>query len=96
MNGTTIKELCDYISHGHEAEFKYKDELYVLQSEVADGKSYLVIWKCEPDSICICRCEIPNNDTITQDLTDKVLNEKCFEGKSFYEIESEVTIENIF
>ena len=32
----------------------------------------------------------------TLGMTDKVLNEKCFEGKSFYEIESEVTIENIF
>lgn len=91
-----MEELKDRLVNGHEAEFKYKDELYVLQSEVADGKSYLVIWKCEPDSICICRCEIPNNDTITQDLTDIVLNEKCFDGKSFYEIESEVTIENIF
>ena len=96
MIGTTIKELCDYISQGHEAEFKYMDELYVLQSEVTDGEPYLVIWKCEQNSACICRYKIPNHDTITQDLIDKVLNERCFNGKSFYEIEAEITVENIF
>ena len=39
---------------------------------------------------------ISSQDIITQDLIDKVLNEKCFDGKSFYEIESDVTVENIF
>ena len=32
----------------------------------------------------------------TVDYVDKVLNEKCFNGKNFYEIESDVTVENIF
>ena len=97
MNGITMKELCDYISQGHEAEFTYNNEKYVIQPEVDNnGKTYLVIWNCESDSACICRYSIPNQDIITQDLIDKVLNEKCFEGKSFYEIESDVTVENIF
>jgi len=96
MIGITIKELCDYISQGHEVEFKYENNQYILQPEVIDGKEYLVIWNCEQDAACICRYEIPNQDVITQDLIDIVLNERCFAGKSFYEIESDVTVENIF
>lgn len=96
MIGITMKELCNYISQGHEAEFTYKNERYVIQPEVDNGKSYLVIWNCENDSACICRYGIPNHETISQDFIDRVLNEKCFDGKSFYEIESEITVDNIF
>lgn len=91
-----MKELCDYISQGHEAEFTYKKEKYVIQSEVANGKSYLVIWNYEEDGVCICRYSVPNNGVISQDLVDLVLNKKCFGGKSFYEIESDITVDNIF
>lgn len=96
MNGITIKELCDYISRGHEAEFRYKDSLYVKQPEVTDDKAYLVIWSCDKDGICICRYYILNQGIIAEDLIAKVLNEKCFDGKSFYEIKSDVTVKNIF
>lgn len=96
MKGITMTDLYDYISQGHEAEFTYKDTLYVIQPEVVNNKPYLVIWNCEKDGSCICRYSIPNQDIITQDLIDKVLNEKCFDGKNFYEIESDVTVENIF
>ena len=96
MSGITMKQLCDYISQGHEVEFTYNNEKYVIQPEVTNGKSYLVIWNCEEDGVCICRYSIPNHETISQDLIDLVLNEKCFDGKSFYEIESEITVDNIF
>lgn len=96
MKSITMTDLYDYISQGDEAEFTYKDTLYVMQPEVVDNKSYLVIWNCEKDGSCICRYSIMNQDIITQDLIDKVLNEKCFNGKNFYEIESDVTVENIF
>lgn len=29
MSGITMKELCDYISQGHEVEFTYNNEKYV-------------------------------------------------------------------
>lgn len=96
MIGTTMKKLCDYISQGHEAEFTYKGKMYVIQPEVVDSNSYLVIWNCEKDGNCICRYSIPNQDIITQDVIDKVLSKKCFDGKSFYEIEAGVVVENIF
>ena len=94
MSGITMKELCDYISQWHEVKFTYNNEKYVIQPEVINGKSYLVIWNCEEDGVCIYRYSIPNHETIAQDLIGLVLNEKCFDGKSFYEIESEITVSN--
>ena len=44
MNGIKMDELQELISRCHEAEFEYKGTTYVLQPEVNDGKSYLVIW----------------------------------------------------
>lgn len=95
MIGTSMDELKDRLIKGHEAEFTYKDIIYVIQPEVLDNKSYLVIWNCGKDSSCICRYSIPQG-IIPQDLIDKVFNEKCFDGKSFYEIEADVTVETIF
>ena len=96
VKGITMLDLREYISCGHEVEFTYREKMYVIQPEVVNGNSYLVIWNCEKDGSCICRYCIPNQDVITQDLIDKVLNKKCFDGKSFYEIESDVAVENIF
>lgn len=96
MKGITMEDLREYISLGHEAEFTYKDIMYVIQSEVLDNNSYLVIWNCGEDSRCICRYSIPNQGIISQDLIDNVFGEKCFDGKSFYEIETEVIVETVF
>lgn len=96
MKGITMQDLRDCISHGHEAEFIYKDKLYVMQPEVIDNKLYLAIWNCEKDGSCICRYGIHDQDIISKDAIDGVLNEKCFDGKSFYEIESDITVVNIF
>ena len=58
MQGITMEELNELISHCHDAEFEYKDTTYVLQPEVNEGKAYLVIGDCTPDSAkCICKHE---------------------------------------
>ena len=46
MNGIKMDELYESIAHYHEAEFDYNGKTYVLLSEVADDKTYLVIWDC--------------------------------------------------
>ena len=43
MNGIKIKELYELISHWHEIEFEYNETTYVLQPEVNEQKTYLVI-----------------------------------------------------
>ncbi len=97
MQGITMKELRELISHYHDAEFEYKGITYVLQPEVNDGKTYLVIWNCTPDSAkCICKHEIGDCKDIPQAVIDAVLTDKCFDGKSFLEIEKDVTVTVIY
>ncbi len=101
VKGTTLEELYELITYNHEAEFIYKEKEYVLQPEVKDGKSYLII--CEsPESFdnpkYLCRKETPglDFDKIPKEIIDAVFSEKCFDGKSFLEIEKDVTVTCIF
>lgn len=97
MNGIKITELYELISHYHEAEFEYKGTTYMLQPEIDNDKVYLVIWDCTPDSAkCIAKQEIGAEDNIPQSVIDAVLLEKCFNGKSFLEIEKNITVTVIY
>ena len=97
MNGIEMNELYELVSHCHEAEFEYNGTTYVLQPEVNDGIEYLVIWDCTTNAAkCIARKEIKTRGDIPQDVIDDVLSEKCFNGKSFYEIEKDVTVTVIY
>ena len=93
MQGITVNELCELISHCHEAEFEYHGTTYVLQPEADDNKAYLVILDCTPNAAkCIAKHEIPMNGDIPQSIIDAVLAEKCFSGQSFLSIEKEITV----
>ena len=93
MNGIQMNKLYELISHCHEAEFEYNGTTYVLQSEVNESKAYLVIWDCTPNSAkCIARHEISVDGDIPKEVIDAVLSEKCFNGKSFLEIEKHITV----
>lgn len=96
MNGITFEEFYEYMEHWHEAEFLYKEMTYVLQPEVYQKKTYLVIWKVSSEPRCISRHPIPEIGAIPRSDILAVLNDKCFDGKSFLEIEKDVTIETIF
>ena len=97
MYGIEMNELKELISHCHEAEFEYNRTTYVLQPEVNDGKTYLVIWDCTPDAAkCIAKHEIETDGDIPQYVIDSVLSEKCFDGKSFLEIERDITVTVIY
>jgi hypothetical protein len=97
MKGIKIDEFYELISHCHEAEFEYVDTTYVLQPEVEDNKDYLVIWDCTHEATkCICKHEIGEGEDISRDVIEAVLSEKCFGGKSFLEIEQDITITVIF
>lgn len=97
MSGITMDELYELISHNHEAEFEYQGTTYVLQPEVKDKETYLVIWNCTPDNAhCIARYEVPPEGDIPREIIDNVLSEKCFDGKSFLEIEGAITVTVIY
>lgn len=97
MQGITMNELHELIAHCHDAEFEYNGITYVLQPEVNDNKAYLVIWDCTPDAAkCITKHEIEIEGDISQSVIDAVLSEKCFNGKSFMEIEKDITVTVIY
>lgn len=97
MQGITMNELYELISHCHEAEFEYGGTTYVLQPEVNGNKAYLVIWDCTPDAAkCIAKHDTEAEGDIPQSVIDAVLSEKCFNGKSFKEIEQEITVTVIY
>lgn len=97
MSGITMSELYEMISHHHDAEFDYNGTTYVLQPEINNEKKYLVIWDCTPDKEkCIAQNEINVNGDIPEDIIDAVLSEKCFNGKSFLEIENHITVTVIY
>lgn len=97
MQGISMKELCALISHNHEAEFVYNGTTFVLQPEVNDDKTDLVIWDCTLDAAkCIAKCKITVDGDIPQEIIDAVLSEKCFDGKTFLEIEQEITVTVIY
>ena len=97
MNGIKIKELYELISHWHEIEFEYNETTYVLQPEVNEQKTYLVIWNCTPGAEkCIAKHKINVEGDIAQCVIDDVLSEKCFEGKSFKDIEKKITVTVIY
>ncbi len=97
MNGMEMNELYELVSHCHEAEFEYNGTTYVLQPEVNDSIEYLVIWDCTPNAEkCIAKQEIKKYGDIPKDVIDDILSEKCFDGKSFLEIEQEITVTAIY
>lgn len=97
MIGINMDELSELISHNHEAEFEYDGTPYVLQPKVSGSKAYLAIWDCTPNrSKCIAKHEIGVEGDIPQSAIHAVLSEKCFNGKSFIEIEKSITVNVIY
>lgn len=97
MQGISLPELYKVISTSHDVEFSYDGTTYVLQPEVDEGNSFLVIWDCTPNSSkCIAKYKIPDQNTIPKQAINNILNDKCFNGKSFIEIEQFVVVEVIY
>lgn len=91
MTGITLEELMDKLMHGHEAEFTYDGCEYSIEPEMEEGDSVIKIWQCNTEPRCIRKAAVRNG----RDL-EKLLNEKCFQNKSFLEIEDQITVETIF
>ncbi|WP_294521516.1 hypothetical protein [uncultured Anaerovibrio sp.] len=96
MNGTTLDELYEYLTYRRDAEFSYNKNLYIIQPEFSDHKNWLVIWDISDKPKCICRHEISKDGDIPKEAIDKVLSEKCFDGKSFLEIEKEIDVTIVY
>jgi hypothetical protein len=92
MIGTTLSEVKEKIFDGHEIEFTYNGCEYSIENEFHDNMNVAKIWKCcDTESECIACAELKSIDDV-----DILLNNHCFGGKSFIDIESSVMVDNIF
>ena len=97
MKGINIKEFCESLEHNHELEFEYNGNTYVIQSIGEDNRYWLVAYLCgdyksENDLEYLVKEESFHKMITEKEVVDKVLNAKCFEGKSFFEIYQDIEI----
>ena len=91
INGNT-NEFFDNMYHGDEFEISYKEKLYFIQSYYNDFKTYIheiIVKQTNPkiDNDTIFECKSNNPQQNIEDFQ----NAKIFEGKSFWEVEQEIT-----
>ena len=82
-----------------DVEFDYKNKSYAIEAAIdEDEKRYLEIWTADwkEGNYCLYREETFLERRIEEKVVDKVLNAKCFDGKSFIEIANDVEITWIF
>ena len=94
MKGINIKNFCETLEDGSELEFEYENTQYVIQPLVIDNRYCLTVWKIIDDKngSCMIKKEIHSDEGIEKEVIDKVLNSKCFNGKSFFEIYNDIEI----
>ena len=94
MRGIDIKEFVDSLEHNHELEFEYNGKKYIIQPIVEDGYAWLIAYLFDGSGKCdyLAKEEVPLESLIPKKVIDKVLNTKCFEGKSFFEIYNDIQI----
>ena len=91
--GYSIDELYDWVSHFHDIEFAYNGTVYMLQLERQDGVDYLAIRDDSPGrGRCKAKHATDRDGDISRYVFDTVLSEPSFGGKSFFEIEQDVTV----
>ena len=91
INGNT-NEFFDNMYHGDEFEISYKEKQYFIQSYYNDFKIYIheiIVKQTNPkiDNDTIFECKSNNPQQNIEDFQ----NAKIFEGKSFWEVEQEIT-----
>ena len=94
MKGINIKNFYETLEHYTELEFEYQNIKYVIEPTFKDDKHYLTIWKSisDTEATCMIKEMISLKQGIEKEVIDKVLNSKCFNGKSFFEIYNDIEI----
>ena len=82
------KDLKESLYIGHDFEFKYKNNTYFLEKEEDYHKLYLLN---EEDSSLVDEVQ----ESEINDRIDLFFDKKIFDGKSFNEIYSDITIIDI-
>ena len=75
--------------------FEYNEKKYQIEpNDMDDEICSLTIWTAEEnvDNIRLVKEANTSKSGIAKEVIDKVLNTKCFEGKSFFEIYNDIQI----
>ena len=99
MIGTNMEELKQYLKSNREIEFSYQNSVYTIEPGGITANTRFSIWKSKTDTDTadwICEYTAPSGMISEEDIINNFLNTKCFEGKSFVEIETAVTVDVIF
>ena len=96
MRGIDIKEFLESLEHGHELEFEYAGKNYIIQPIEEDSRYWLVAYLFDGSGSCeyLVKEESYLEAGVPKKVIDKVLNTKCFEGKSFFEIYKDIQVIN--
>ncbi len=91
INGNT-NEFFDNMYHGDEFEISYKEKQYFIQSYYNNFKTYMheinvrqTNPKIDNDTIFECKSNNPQKNI------EDFQNAKIFDGKSFWDVEQEIT-----
>lgn len=105
--GIELNELIDLLSTGHEAIFSLCDKKYIIQLELNEvNGDDIVLYQFEPEIKYLCRISVTESFVDYQEnrnyfemykpFVEKLLNEKCLNGKSFIELKSKIHVDEIF
>ena len=97
FKGIRLVKLYEFLTYNGEIEFEYNGVPYVIQPVAEEGRHYLVIWTAYADkeNICIAKEEKEGDFKVEKEVIDKVINKKCFDGKSLLEIHNDIEIIDI-
>ena len=102
MRGCDLQEIYDFLMIGNQIVFIYDNKMYFMDHEdhmfivdryegnyknLFDGSHKKVKMKV------ICRYKYKEQN---MEAVEGFLNEKCYDGKSFYEIEKDVEIDRVY
>ena len=84
-----IEEIYEALTHNGEIAFDYKNNSYAITTAVWENQKYVSIWtdNFEGNNVCLAKEKSFLEMKNSKEVVDKILNTKCFDGKSFLEIE---------
>ena len=95
MEGSSFSEIIYALSHNHEIEFVYKEIEHKIEPAMSGKQSFLVIYQIDPFKT-LAEVSLGIDETgatpTPKEKIIEILNCKCFDGKSFYEIEKYVEV----
>ena len=90
--GFELDELIDLLSRNHEAEFTWKDKVFMIQP--VDNN--LVMYRFSPDLCYLSKIPCDSPGLVGKNAVMQILNEKCLDGRSFIELQNEIFVDVIY